>query len=62
MEHRLCSVRPRPTTDDDDEYGDDNDDDDDDDDEETMMFFKRLFKKSRDGLDKWNINFNPFLN
>ena len=37
MEHRLCSVWPRPTTDDDDD-GDDEDDDDEDNDDVPFLF------------------------
>ena len=37
MEHRLCSVWPRPTTDDDDD-GDDEDDDDEDNDDVPYLF------------------------
>ena len=37
MEHRLCSVWPRPTTDDDDD-GDDDDDDDEDNDDVPFLF------------------------
>ena len=60
MEHRLCSVWPRPTTGDaDDDYDDGNDDNADDEDNDDVLL-KTLYKRG-DGLDKWNNNFNPLV-